>query len=106
MAYDGVRISIEEWAGDNGIIVTDEQIKELAEAVDTAYEMQLPCGYGIGRFHHEENVKIKLLENQIDMLLRYLESKGLHCILHDDRITRTYWVNLGDRSATAQETFK
>lgn len=103
---EGVKITIEEWAGDNGITLTEEQVEELAEAVDTAYEMNLPCGYGIDRYRHEENVKIKHLENQIDMLLRYLDSKGLHCILCDDHISRTYWVNIGDRSCTAHETFK
>lgn len=103
---EGVKITIEEWAGDNGITLTEEQVEELTEAVDTAYEMSMPCGYGIDRYRHEENVKIKRLESQIDMLLRYLESKGLHCILHDDKITRTYWVNFGDRSCTAHETFR
>lgn len=103
---EGVKITIEEWAGDNGIALTDEQVEELAEAVDTAYEMSLPCGYGIDRYRHEENTEIKKLKNQIDILLRYLDHKGLHCILHDGYITRTYWVNLGDRSSTAIETFR
>ena len=106
MASDGVKITIDEWAGDNGITLTEEQIEELAEAIDTAYEMSMPCGYGIDRYRHEENIKIKQLENQIDLLLRYLNSKGLRCILHDDKITRTYWVNFADRSAMNTETFK
>lgn len=103
---EGVKITIEEWAGDNNITLTEEQVEELAEAVDAAYEMSMPCGYGIDRYRHEENCEIKLLKNQIDMLLRYLDSKGLHCILHDDKITRTYWVNFADRSCMAEEIFK
>ena len=103
---DGVKITIEEWAGDNGISLTEEQVEELAEAVDTAYEMSLPCGYGIDRLRNEENQEIKLLKNQIDMLLRYLAKKGYRCILHDDRITRTYFVGRGEFAYTEHEEFK
>ena len=106
MAIEGVKITIEEWAGDNGIAISDEQVEELAEAIDIAYEMSMPCGYGIDRYRHEENTEIKLLKNQIDMLLRYLDSKGLRCILHDNKIVRPYWVNCGDRSYNAEEVFK
>lgn len=106
MASDGVKITIEEWAGDNGITISNEQVEELAEAIDTAYEMSMPCGYGIDRYRHEENSEINRLKNQIDMLLRYLDSKGLHCILHDDKIVRPYWVNFGDRSCNAEEIFR
>ena len=106
MANEGVKITIEEWAGDNGITLTDEQVEELAEAVDTSYEMSMPCGYGVDRYRHEENNEIKRLKNQIDILLRYLESKGLRCILYDDKVVRHYWVNFGDRSCTAEEVFK
>ena len=106
MSSEGVKITIEEWAGGNGIALTEEQVEELAEAVDIAYEMSMPCGYGIDRYRHEENCEIKRLKDQIDILLRYLESKGLHCILHDDKVVRTYWVNFGDRSTTAEEIFR
>ena len=106
MANEGVKITIEEWSGDNGISITDEQVCELADAIETAYEMSMPCGYGVDRYHHEENSEIKRLKNQIDILLRYLDSKGLHCILHDDKVVRNYWVNFGDRSASAEEIFR
>ena len=106
MANDGAKITIEEWAGDNGITLTDEQVEELAEAIDTAYEMSMPCGYGIDRYRHEENCEIKRLKNQIDMLQRYLDSKGLHCVLYDDKVVRHYWVNIGDRSCNAEEIFR
>jgi hypothetical protein len=106
MANEGVKITIEEWAGDNNISLTDEQVCELAEALDITYEMSMPCGYGIDRYRHEENSEIKLLKNQIDMLQRYLDSKGLHCIIYDDKVVRHYWVNIGERSCTAEEIFK
>ena len=106
MAREGVKITIEEWAGDNGIALTEEQVEELVEAVDIAYEMSMPCGYGIDRYRHEENSEIKRLKNQIDILLRYLEYKGLHCILYDDKVVRPYWVNFGDRSTNAEEIFR
>lgn len=106
MANNGVIISIEEWAGDNGIALTEEQIEELADAIDTTYEMSMPCGYGIDRYRHEENVQINRLKNQIDILLRYLESKGLRCILYEDKVVRHYWVNCGDRSYNAEEIFR
>ena len=105
MANECIKITIEEWAGDNEITLTEEQVEELAEAVDISYEMSMPCGYGIDRYRHEENCEIKRLKNQIDILLRYLESKGLRCILYDDKVVRPYWVNFGDRSCTAEEVF-
>jgi hypothetical protein len=43
---------------------------------------------------------------QVDLLERYISSKGYNIILHDDKITRTYMVNWGDRSFTAHENFR
>lgn len=106
MSSEGIKITIEEWAGDNDICLTDEQVTELADAIDTAYEMSMPCGYGVDRYKHEENIEISRLKNQVDILLRYLESKGLHCILYDDKVVRPYWVNCGDRSYSTEEVFK
>lgn len=35
---EAVRITIEEWAGNNEITLADEQIKELTEAIDVCQE--------------------------------------------------------------------
>lgn len=103
---EGVRITIEEWAGDNGLDLTDELVAELADGIDTAYQMSMPCGYGVDRYESENKKEIRRLENQIDMLMRYLDSKGLHCILHDDHISRTFFINWGGLVSSQREEFR
>ena len=90
---DGVKITIEEWAGDNNIEISNEQVEELAYAIDVAYEMSMPWGYGVGQIESKEKSEIKQLNAQIDLLERYIKSKGYNIILHDDKITRNYMVN-------------
>lgn len=101
-----VKITIEEWAGDNSISLTQEQIEELSYAIDIAKDMERPCGYGIDQYQNKEKMEIKKLNNQIDMLLRYINSKGFHINLHDNKITRMYMVNWGDRSFSRHEEFR
>lgn len=103
---NAVKITIEEWAGDNNISLTQEQVEDLSDAIDIAKEMEYPCGYGIDQYQSKEKLEIKKLENQIDMLMRYISSKGYHIALHDNKITRTYMVNWGDRSSSRHEEFK
>lgn len=102
---ESVRITIEEWAGDNGISLTDEQIKELAEEIDICREME----YVPNRqedLRREENREIAILKNQVDMLERYLESKGYHVTTFNDRIERFFMRNYGDISASDREIFR
>lgn len=106
MMNDGYRITIEEWAGDNNISVSDEQISELCEAIEIAELMSLPCGYGIGEIQTKEKSEIDFLKSQIDLLQRFIESKGYHITLFDNRIEHHYMANLGERSVSAHDTFK
>lgn len=56
---DAVKITIEEWAGDNSISLTQEQIEELSDAIDIAKDMGRPCGYGIDQYQSNEKMEIK-----------------------------------------------
>lgn len=105
---DGVRITIEEWAGDNNIELSNEQIEELVYGIDVAYEISMPCGYGVGQIESKEKSEIKQLKAQIDLLERYIKSKGYNIVLYDDKIVRNYWVNYSDwdRSVMERETFR
>lgn len=74
-SHEGVRITLEEWFGDNNIPITDEQIIELQEAIEMSYEMEfVPDRYS--DIKREENTTIKALERQIDLLTGYLGSLG------------------------------
>lgn len=103
---EAMKITIKEWAGDNNISLLDEQIDELSYAIGVAKDMERPCGYGVDQYQSKEKLKIKQLKNQIDMLLRYINSKGYHIVLHDNKITRMYMINDGDRSFSRHEEFK
>lgn len=103
---ESIITTIEEWAGDNGISLTREQAEDLAEGIDIARDMSMPWGYGAGQIESKEKDEIKLLKHQIDMLERYIASKGYNICLHDDKITRTYMVNWGDRSYSQHEVFR
>lgn len=103
---DGIKITIEEWAGDNNIELSGGQVEELADAIDITYNMMVPCGYGVDQMESKEKGEIKQLKAQIDLLERYIKSKGYNIILHDDRITRNYMRSNWDRSIMEHETFK
>ena len=106
MCNEGIKITIEEWAGDNEINLTDEQVEELIYAIDVAYDMSLPCGYGVGQIETKERSEINHLKSQIDLLQRFIESKGYRIILFDNRIERIVMNNCGDRYYTSYETFR
>ena len=81
-------------------------MEELADAIDITYNMMVPCGYGVDQMESKEKGEIKQLKAQIDLLERYIKSKGYNIILHDDRITRNYMRSNLDRSVMEHETFK
>lgn len=103
---EAVKITIEEWAGDNGIKITTEQAQDLADAIEIAQDMSMPFGYGVGQIEHQEKSEIQQLKNQIDLLERYISSKGYNIILFEDKIIRSYMVNWGERSYSQQEVFR
>ena len=105
MCNEGIKITIEEWAGDNHINLTDEQIEELVYAIDTTYDMSLPCGYGVGQIETKEHSEISRLKLQLDLLQRFISSKGYWITLFDNRIEQTIWHGYGDRCYTSHETF-
>ena len=106
MCNEGIKITIEEWAGDNNISLSDEQVEELAYAIDVAYDMSMPCGYGVGQVKTKESSEIDHLKSQIDLLQRFIQSKGYWITLFDNRIEETIIHHYGDRSVTSDKTFR
>ena len=106
MCNEGIKITIEEWAGDNNINLTDEQVEELMYAIDVAQDMSLPCGYGVGQIETKERSEITNLKAQIDLLQRFILSKGYHIILFDNHIEQLIEQKCGDRYYTSHETFR
>ena len=84
---DGTRITIEEWASDNNISLTPEQIEDLADGMDAEYDMMcVPTGYGYDRFQSEENKTIIKLNSTIDLLARFIASKGFNIVFDNECI--------------------
>ena len=105
MCTEGIKITIEEWAGDNHIDLTDEQVEELVYAIDVAYDMSLPCGYGVGQIETKEHSEINRLKSQINLLERFIRSKGYWITLFDNHIEQTIMRGCGDGLYTSHETF-
>lgn len=102
---EGVRITLEEWFGEKNISVSDEEIIELKEAIEIAYEMQ----YAPTRsddINREDNREVAALKNQIDLLQRFLQDKGFWVVLHDDHLEHRWMENRGDRSVSGGQVFK
>jgi hypothetical protein len=106
MCNEGIKITIEEWAGDNNINLTDEQVEELVYAIDVAYDMSLPCGYGVGQIETKEQSEIERIKSQIDLLQRFISDKGYHITLFDNHIELLIEHRCGDRWYTSYETFR
>lgn len=102
---ESIRITIEEWAGDNGISLTDEQIKELADGIGVCQEMEYVPNR-TEELKREENKKIAILENKVNMLERYLASKGYNVTAYDNHVERFYMRDYGTFSASETEFFR
>lgn len=102
---ESVRITIEEWAGDNNISLTGEQIKELAEAIDVCSEMEYVPNR-TEELKKEEIQEISVLKNKVDMLERYLYSKGYNVTAYDNHIERAFMVDYGTFRGSDVEYFR
>lgn len=102
---ESVIITIEEWAGDNGISLTDEQIKELAEGIGVCDEMEYVPNR-TEELKREENQEISVLKHKVDMLERYLHSKGYNVTAYDNHIERTFMVDYGTFRGSDVEYFR
>ena len=80
------RITVEEWAGEHSLTVTDDQIEELINALDVAHENYMeqfrkPIGYKT-----ESDLEIESLKKKINMLERFISSKGHSISTRDSKI--------------------
>lgn len=102
---ESIRITIEEWAGDNGISLADEQIKELAEGIDICQEMEYVPNR-TEELKREESQEISVLKHKVDMLERYLYSKGCNVTAYDNHVERTFMVDCGTFRGSDVEYFR
>lgn len=102
---EAVRITIEEWAGDNGIFLTDNQIEELAKAIGVCQEMEYVPNRA-EELKREEDREISTLKHKVDMLERYLYSKGYNVTAYDSHIERTFMVDYGTFCGSDIEYFR
>lgn len=77
--FESMKVAIEEWAGDCSVSVTDEQIKDLADAIEICSEMDLGSrGFSLGhKSKSEEESKIEELEKRLRTLELFISSNGL-----------------------------
>ena len=93
-----LKTTIEEWAGDNSINVTDNQIEELVDAINICSEYNSGSrGFTLGyKPESEDQKKIKELESKLHTLECFISSKGL-CIDYDiGRVTEHTMVQITD----------
>lgn len=81
---ESVRVTIEEWANDCSMNITDKQVKELADAIEMCSEMEVGSrGFSVGyTVKSEEKLKIEELEKKLFTLECFLQQKGL-CISYE-----------------------
>jgi len=79
-----IKVTIEEWAGDNSINITAKEIKDLVDAIDICSEYDSGSrGFSLGyKPESDEEKKIKELEGKLHTLELFISSKGL-CIDYD-----------------------
>lgn len=102
---DGIVITIKEWADENGIVLTDEQIDELALGIATAQDMRYPTGYGIDLHETPEQKEIGRLKIALNRCQRFLQSRGIECHVYEDEITYPVVRHHAGWTATTIERF-
>lgn len=102
---DGIVITIKEWADENGIALTDEQIDELALGIATAQDMRYPTGYGIDLHETPEQNEIDRLKIALNRCQRFLQSRGIECHVDVDEITYPVVRKCGSWTSTTYDRF-
>ena len=87
MANDGIVITIKEWADENGIVLTDEQIDDLALGIETVHDMRYPIGYGHDMYETTKQMEIDRLKIALDRCQRFMQSRGIECHVYEEEIT-------------------
>lgn len=96
-------ITIEEWAGDNRIELTDTQIKDLVNAINALCE--IPLEYLIKPSNY--NNEVEKLENKIRLLESFIREKGFNITTNNDYITEHYFERITDsHMASNNRVFK
>jgi hypothetical protein len=76
---EALKITIEEWANDNALPVTDDEINELLEAIGVCSEIDLGSrGFTLGHnAKSDKDKKIDELEKKIQTLELFILEKGI-----------------------------
>lgn len=77
----------------------------MSEAIDICQEMEYVPNRS-EELKQEENNEIAILKNKVDMLERYLYSKGYNVTAYDNHVERFYMSNCGTFSASDREIFR
>jgi len=85
-------ITIEEWAGDNGIKLTDTQIKDLTEAINVCCEVPLVYFNEPSNYNNE----VEKLKYKIILLESFIREKGFNITVNDDYIKEHCFERITD----------
>jgi hypothetical protein len=100
---ESLKITIEEWAGDNDLDVNDDQITELADAIDVLDEMDSMPFFQQGESKSEEQKEIEVLQKQIGMLELFIASKGYSVSVNKSSLTESVTEPISNTHAATRE---
>lgn len=85
-------ITIEEWAGDNNLPVTDKQINELVDAVEICSEIDIGSrGFTLGhKAKTESDIEIENLKDKLNTLESFIRDKGMNITYDNGYVTEHY----------------
>lgn len=100
-----MKLTIEEWANDNLIDITDKQIKDLTDAIDICSEMESGSrGFTLGyNPKSQEDKKIEELEKKLHTLECFIGRKGFSISYDINRVVEHTMVPCGTSHMASSE---
>jgi hypothetical protein len=101
------KITIQEWASENSIQLSEEQVADLQHGLEMAREMD---SYGTGwtpghRAETEEDREIKRLQKTIKQLEGFANLKGFSVSADENGITHFWMERTGFGQASARQRY-
>ncbi|MES0334788.1 MAG: hypothetical protein SFH39_00300 [Candidatus Magnetobacterium sp. LHC-1] len=100
-----IKITIQEWAEDNFIDITEEQVNELSDAIDMCSEIELGTrGFTVGN-QTKSDIETETLKAKLSTLEQFISSKGLNITYDVGYVTETFIVPISPTiEATERKT--
>lgn len=98
---EGMKLTIEEWSIEYGIDLSEEQIRDLIDALDVCSEIEATPFMFQGNSY--ENKEVEKLEKKIRVLESFIEAKGHSISLSTNGVTEHLYERISPSHVASRD---